>query len=235
MKKFFFTLFILLFTNILFAIEVPNLSGPVVDQTKTIDWNTERQLEASLKNFKLSYGTQIQLLVVKSLEGESIEGFSMKVADKWKLGTKGGDNGVLFLIAKDDRKLRIEVGQGLEGSLTDLQSGRIIDTVVPFFKRNDYQAGIVVGLSGIANALGGDLQKIPTFKRKKRRRKREGFSWITIIIIMIMVFGRSRRSGLGWILLSGTSGSSFGGGGSGGGGWSGGGGGFSGGGSSGSW
>ena len=105
------------------------------------------------------------------LEDETIESYSIKVVDEWKLGSKDKDNGVLLLVATLDRKVRIEVGRGLEGDLPDALAGRIIRAgIIPFFKQGQTGAGVLVGLSLIAESVGGELEDIPTPRMRKVRR-----------------------------------------------------------------
>lgn len=214
---------------------VPALTGPVVDKASIMSRRYEERLSNYIRDLFESTGNQLQVLTVPSLEGESIEGYSIRVVDDWKLGDKEKDNGVLFLVAVQDRRMRIEVGQGLEGDLTDLQAGRIIDGVKPFFRRNEFDAGINFAIKNIANAIGGDPSAAP---RVKRRAKKVRWLDMIFLIIFLILFLRRIFFFRGWGGRSSHYGGwSSGGGGwsSGGGGWSGGGGGFSGGGSSGSW
>src|SRR4030042_6206941 len=122
----FFFLFIL---NSVFSITILQLKGYVNDYADMISSAKEKELEIKLKSIEDIDSTQIVILTVPSLEGNAIEDYSINVATNWKIGQKNKDNGVLFLVAKNDRKMRIEVGRGLEGVLTDLLSGRIIDLV----------------------------------------------------------------------------------------------------------
>jgi uncharacterized protein len=215
------------------AKEVPRHTGPVMDQAGLLSSQESKALTAALYNFKQQYGPEIQLLTMNSLEGDSLEDFSIRVVDKWKIGNKKRDDGVLFLISVKDRKMRIEVGQGLEGDLTDAEAGRITRAVGKHFKANDYRSGVILGLSMIAEQAGGKLTGSPRV-RVKRARKGSLFNTFFLLIFFALSFGRRRRGGfLTGMLLGGMAGSSrsgFGGGGS-----FGGGGGFSGGGSSGSW
>ena len=111
--------FILLWASYTSALEVPALKGRVNDYADILSSSTERQLDAVLGELEKTDSTQIVVLTIKSLEGDSLEGFSMRVADKWKIGQKGKDNGLMFLAAMQDRKMRIEVGYGLEGAIPD--------------------------------------------------------------------------------------------------------------------
>ncbi|MBY0412581.1 MAG: TPM domain-containing protein, partial [Bdellovibrionales bacterium] len=117
-------IFFLAFTSSVFALEVPSLTGPVVDEAQFLSRDTHVAIENALRNFYQSEGIQFQVLIIDKLVDESIEGYSIKVVDEWKLGKKGEDKAALFLIALDDRKMRIEVGRGLEGTLTDLTTRR---------------------------------------------------------------------------------------------------------------
>ena len=108
-------LLVVLWTGSVFALDVPKLTGPVVDLAGVLSRDDQAKIAASILQFQQTYGPQLQVLVVPSLEDESLEGYSIKVVDKWKLGTKGKDDGVLLLVATESRKVRIEVGRGLEG------------------------------------------------------------------------------------------------------------------------
>ena len=137
---------------------VPELWGiRVHDDAHALKSETVDQLEKELKAYEDSTSNQIAILIVQSLEGDVLEEYSLRVAEKWKLGQKGKDNGVLLLIAIDEHKMRIEVGQGLEGVLTDAQSNRIIrNEIAPEFRRGDYDAGVKAGIDGIVKAIAGE-------------------------------------------------------------------------------
>jgi uncharacterized protein len=136
--------------------DVPRLSSRVTDETWTLSSEFQRDLEKKLADFEAKTSNQVAVLVISSLDGETIEEFSLKVAEKNKLGQKGKDNGVLLTIAKDDRKLRIEVGYGLEGVLTDVLCNRIINNEIkPHFKSGDFEAGIFSGVTAIIDGIGG--------------------------------------------------------------------------------
>jgi uncharacterized protein len=138
------------------ATEVPFLSGHVIDNAGLLNSETSSELEAMLRQHEDSTSNQVVVLTVNSLEGDDIETFSIHVVETWKLGRKGKDNGVLLLVAKDERKVRIEVGRGLEGDLTDLTCGRIIrHDIVPLFKEGNYDGGIRAGVESILAAIQG--------------------------------------------------------------------------------
>lgn len=142
------------------ALEVPYLSGHINDEAHLLSAETVSQLESLLTAYEDSTGNQIALLTISTLDGESLEEFSLRVAETWKLGQKGVDNGALLLIAKDDRKLRIEVGYGLEASLTDAMTSFIIDGVItPRFKQGDFETGIREGLQSMIDVADGTLSE----------------------------------------------------------------------------
>lgn len=223
-----------------FALEVPTLTGPVVDQARFLTTAGNQAISNALYNLEQQKGIQFQVLIINKLKDESLEGFSIKVVDSWKIGKKGEDRAALFLIVALDHKMRIEVGRGLEGTLTDLKSRRILDEVKDLFKKGENDNGVALGLTLMARTLGSDL----TFKngavRPRHQRKSVSSSLLILVLFGFIFFlqyvfpngGGSGRGGFGGGGFGGGSGG-FGSGG--GGGWSGGGGGFSGGGSSGDW
>lgn len=149
------------------ALEVPKLTGRVNDYAKLLSPQAKARLDAELADFERSDSTQVVVLTIPSLEGESLEEYSIKVAEAWGIGQKGKDNGVLLLVSKGDRKVRIEVGYGLEGKLTDALSGRIIDyAIVPQFKTGNFDAGITDGVSAIMQAVRGEYKAPPSHKGK---------------------------------------------------------------------
>jgi uncharacterized protein len=233
--------------------EIPALpSDPVVDIAGIIDNNIETKLNRYLKELETKTGAQMAILTINSLEGQALEEFSINIAhDKWKLGQKGKDNGVLMVVSLNDKKYRIEIGYGLEGVLPDSLVGTIgRQYLVPYFKKGDYSTGIyaaaVVMANEIARDAGVEITGLPAVKKAYSAKKRaESTSVIGKIfsllffVIMIIVFIKNPRSFLAFLLLSsmGGRGGHWGGsgGGFGGGGFGGGGGGFGGGGASGGW
>jgi len=138
------------------AKEIPYLSGRVVDEASLLSAAARQRIDGELAALERESGDQVAVLIVQSLGGEPLEEYSIKVAQTWKLGQKGKDNGILLLIARDDRKLRIEVGYGLEGTLTDLLSNEIIDQVVrPRFRQGDFDGGVEQGVDAIVKVLHG--------------------------------------------------------------------------------
>ncbi len=138
-------------------VPVPALSARVLDQTHTLDAASTRALEAKLAALEQSKGTQIAVLMVAATAPESVEQYALRVVDAWKLGRKGIDDGVLLLIAKDERALRIEVGYGLEGAIPDALAKRIIaEIIVPRFKAGDFAGGVDAGVDALIKLVQGE-------------------------------------------------------------------------------
>jgi uncharacterized protein len=145
-----------------FGLDVPRLSGRVNDYGDMISPQARATLETELAAFESADSTQVVVLTVPSLEGDVIEDFSIRVGDAWKIGQKGKDNGVILIVSKADRKIRIEIGRGLQGVLTDLLAGRIIDTVIkPRFKQNNFDEGFLEGTRAIIAATRGEFKPTP--------------------------------------------------------------------------
>ena len=246
-NKIFITFIVILLAfSHLFALKVPTLKSRVTDLHGLLSTNEEYRIEQTLQDFEYQTSNQIAVLIISSLQGESIDQYSIKVVDKWKLGDKKRENGALLLISVNDRKVRIEVGYGLEGALTDLISGSIIrNDLAPAFQSGRYYQGVAKAVNSMMLATQNEY-KAPA--RKKSQRKGKGSSFGSLIFFILffllpMLGGRrrGRGNGLFWLLLgsnmfrSGGGSSGFGGGSFGGGGFSGGGGGFGGGGASGGW
>ena len=136
---------------------VPPLTGHVTDQTGTLTAEQKASLEQTLTAFEARKGSQLAVLMVRSTAPEAIEPYALRVAEQWKLGRKKVDDGAILVIAKDDRALRIEVGYGLEGALTDLTSKRIIsETILPRFKQQDFYGGVSAGVTQIIAVIDGE-------------------------------------------------------------------------------
>ncbi|MCG6207875.1 YgcG family protein [Rhodopseudomonas sp. HC1] len=138
-------------------VAVPQLSGRVVDQTGTLSSDAIARLDQKLKAFEDRKGSQIAVLIVPTTQPEAIEQFSIRVAEAWKIGRKKVDDGAILLVAKNDRKLRIEVGYGLEGALPDVTAKRIIDEIItPKFKSGDFEGGIEAGVDRMISVIDGE-------------------------------------------------------------------------------
>jgi uncharacterized protein len=143
-------------------VDVPPLKQRVTDLTATLDAAQIQALDARLAAFESVKGSQIAVLLLPTTEPETIEQFSIRVAESWKLGRKGVDDGVLLLIAKDDRDSRIEVGYGLEGALNDATAKRIVaEIITPYFKRSEFYPGIDAGVSAIIKVVEGEPLPAP--------------------------------------------------------------------------
>ena len=187
MKKL-ISFFILLFCCLpvaAYGLDVPRLQGYVNDYAGMMSSSAKSKIEGELKAFEQSDSTQLVILTLPSLEGENIEEFSIKVAEAWKIGQQQKDNGILLIVSKQERKIRIEVGRGLEGKLTDLMAGRIIDQVIkPRFKQGDFDAGFIAGASALIAATRGE------FKAEQRpiQRRQKGFPPFLTFLLFLGIF-----------------------------------------------
>ena len=143
-------------------VDVPPLKARVTDLTATLGGDQAASLEAELAQFERQRGSQIAILLVPTTQPETIEAYSIRVAEAWKLGRKGIDDGILILVAKDDRKLRIEVGRGLEGAVPDAIAKRIVAEVIgPRFKEGDFHGGLKAGIAKLEAVIGGEALPPP--------------------------------------------------------------------------
>jgi len=179
------SLFILLFScSVCLAVEVPPLRSYVNDYASMLSPGMAQQLEGELAAFEQSDSTQIVVLTIPSLEGEVLEQYSIKVVEQWQIGHKGKDNGALLLVVKNDRKVRIESGRGLEGTLTDLTSGRIIrNEITPAFKQGDFDAGVARGVGAIMATVRGEYSAEP----RDIRQGKKGASPIMTLLLFVLV------------------------------------------------
>ena len=167
------------------ALEAPRLLSRINDYAELLSPVTVSELERKLTDFERTQSTQIVVLTVRSLEGDDIDQFAIKVADAWKIGIKDKDNGVLLVLAKAERKVRIEVGMGLQGVLPDLTASRIIrERMRPYLKTNDFDHGITAGVEGIMEATRGEYTVSPRGTTGKNLRKQT--SPVTLIIATII-------------------------------------------------
>ena len=176
----------------LFALEVPPLTGRVNDYADMISSSAEQAIAQKLEELEASDSTQVAVLTVPGLEGEDLEGFSIRVAEAWKIGTAENDNGAILLVARDDRDVRIEVGYGLEGRLTDLLAGRIKDQIiVPSFKAGRFDEGFLQATDAIIATVKGE------YKGTGRPAATPGRSRylipMAIVAIIAAVIGSRRR------------------------------------------
>lgn len=224
------------------AFKVPSLEGPVIDEVGLLSRSAREQIAQNLFQLRQNNGPQIQVYITASLQGESTEQVAIQIFDQWKLGDAKKDNGILFLIAPNEKKMRIEVGRGLEGDIPDVIAKRIVsDVVSPFFKRKEFDFGVAQGVAALGQYLNAspeqkaELQKnIESGDQSSDGHRGFGNGFIVLIIvgawILLFIFNPSFAL---YLLFSIFSGGGRGGGG--GGNWSGGGGSSSGGGASGDW
>jgi len=192
-----FSLFILLLCCLpvaAYGLDIPRLQGYVNDYAGMISPSAKSKIEEELRAFERSDSTQIVILAIPSLEGENIEEFGIRVAEAWKIGQQGKDNGVLFIVSKQERKIRIEVGRGLEGKLTDLMAGRIIDQVIkPRFKQADFDGGFITGVSALIDGTRGEFKA----EQGPVQRRQKGFPpFLTFLLffgIFILILGSLSR------------------------------------------
>ncbi|MEO8504779.1 MAG: TPM domain-containing protein [Acidobacteriota bacterium] len=197
----------LVLASVAAALDAPALTGRVVDGARLLDADQHVALEQKLADFEQKTGVQVAVLTVESLEGDTIEAFSMRVAEAWKLGQKERDNGVLFTIAKDDRKMRIEVGYGLESKLTDATSGRILDNVVrPQFRAGDFPGGVDRGVDAILGSLEGVAGAVPQaaaspqFNQGPLSGRLAGFGIYLLVTGVFSLFALFSKGGEAWLL-----------------------------------
>ena len=191
------------------TVAVPPLVGRVVDQTGTLSTNDVSSLNQTIRAFETRKGSQIAVLIVPTTDGEAIEAFSLRVAEAWKIGRKKIDDGVLLVVAKNDRHLRIEVGYGLEGALTDVTSKRIIDEIItPKFKAGDFTGGISDGVDRMIRVIDGE--KLPAPEPPHWQPSAHSFDpgdlFNPFLLIPVLLFGGAMRAMLGRLLGSGVAG-----------------------------
>src|SRR3984885_284842 len=177
-------------------VAVPPLTARVTDLTGTLSGAAVARIEAKLKDLEAKKGSQVAVLIVPTTQPEEIEQYGIRVAEAWKLGRKGVDDGAILLVAKNDRRVRIEVGQGLEGALPDAIANRIItETITPHFKQADYEAGV----NQIISVVNGEL--LPAPDRKWERHGGLG-NLLPVLLIVVVVAGGVLRNMFGRLIGS---------------------------------
>lgn len=182
-------------------VAVPPLKERVTDLAGMLNAGQRTTLENVLADYETRTGSQIAVLLINSTEPETIEQYSIRVADAWKLGRKGVDDGVILLIAKNNSaasgRMRIETGRGVQGVLTDAQSKRVLqDVIAPHFRQNDYYGGLASGISVITSLL--DKEAFPEPAQRGKAQNNDGFGWAPFIFfafLIVITMLRSRGGG----------------------------------------
>ena len=190
------------------AIAVPPLTGRVVDQTATLSSGDIASLTQALGDLETRKGSQIAVLIVPTTDGEAIEAFSLRVAEAWKIGRKKVDDGALLVVAKNDRHLRIEVGYGLEGALTDVTTKRIIDEdITPRFKNSDFAGGVSAGVTRMIGIINGEQLPAPAPPHWQPAQGFDPGDMVNpVLLIPVLLFGGLMRSLMGRLVGSGVAG-----------------------------
>lgn len=179
-------------------VAVPRLAARVTDQTGTLSNDQSAALEQELQDFERRKGSQIAVLIVPTTAPETIEQFGIRVADQWKLGRKGIDDGAILIIAKQDRTVRIEVGYGLEGALNDATCERIIsEIIVPRFRQGDFYGGISAGVDRMIRVVNGEPLPAPQAGSKSDEGGAEFRQLLPVLIIVALIGGGILRATLG--------------------------------------
>lgn len=193
-----------------FASDIPALTGRIVDNANIITRKDREEITGYLESLENSTGAQVAVLTIDSLNGDSIEDFSMKVAESWQLGQKDKDNGVLIVVALNDHKARIEVGYGLEGTLTDTKCGLILrNVIIQEFRNGDYSEGILKGVKNIAGIISDNEELVSKSVLKGSDEDNSymgilyGFLWVFgwFILFSCIASGRSNNF-LPWIIFT---------------------------------
>jgi uncharacterized protein len=178
-------------------VAVPPLTARVTDLTGTLSGGAVARIESKLAAFEDKKGTQIVVLIVPTTQPEEIEPFSTRVEDTWKIGRKGIDDGILLIVAKNDRRVHIEVGRGLEGALPDATANRIIEEVItPHFKANDFDAGVESGVDKIISVVNGEPLPAPDKKWEKHTGSMSNLLPLLLVVVIVaggvlrLIFGR---------------------------------------------
>jgi uncharacterized protein len=195
MKKILFLLGLIFLASLCSgAGDVPPLRGHVNDYASLLTADAVQQLERELAAFESSDSTQIVVLTVPSLEGQVLEQYAIRVVEGWKIGQQGKDNGALLLVVKNDHKIRIEVGRGLEGKLTDLVSGRIIrNEISPAFKRGDFDAGVAAGVHAMMATVRGEYTAEPRDIRQGKKGANPIFTFLVFVLVASVFLGGISR------------------------------------------
>jgi uncharacterized protein len=175
---------------------VPPPSARVTDETATLSAAETAVLERTLQDFEQRKGSQIAVLIVPTTAPETVEQYALRVVESWKLGRKGVDDGALLLVAKDDRALRIEVGYGLEGALSDITAKRIVsDIITPRFRQGDFNGGITAGVASMMSVIDGE--PLPAVSARHATPDEGIEQYVPVLFIIALAMGGVLRSMLG--------------------------------------
>src|ERR1700728_4102551 len=169
-------------------VAVPPLTARVTDLTGTLSGAAVARIEAKLKDLEAKKGSQVAVLIVPTTQPEEIEQYGIRVAEAWRLGRKGVDDGAILIVAKNDRRVRIEVGQGLEGALPDAIANRIVDeAIAPHFKLGDYDGGVEAGIDKMISVVNGEPLPQPDTKWERH----SGLSTLLPLLLVVVVVAGS--------------------------------------------
>lgn len=196
-------LLLFLFPSTVLAYTSPGQpTGNINDFTNTLSTDAKASLEELLNAYEQSHGHQIAVAIIPELKDETIDTYSVKLFEDWGIGSRDQDNGVLFLVSLQDREMKIEVGYGLEGALTDIESGNIVDNIVPaYFQAGDYDGGVRAGVDGIIQAIGKEVS-VPARSSSRSGADIGNYFWIGIGLFMWLtsILARSRSWWLGGVI-----------------------------------
>ena len=180
-------------------VPVPPLDAPVVDTTGTLDAATVQRLDAQARALQQRKGSQLQVLIVPTTQPDSIEQYAVRVFEAWKLGRKSVDDGVLLLVAKEDRAVRIETGYGLEGAIPDIAANRVIqEYLVPKFRAGDFGGGIEDATAVLVKLVDGEPLPAPVSRNQADTGRRGGGAWLPALVVAFFV-ANVLRALLGWL------------------------------------
>jgi len=178
----------------LLALDVPQLGGRVNDYARMLSPQAVSRLEQTLASFERDQSTQVVVLTIPSLQGDDIDQFTIRVAEQWKIGQRGKDNGILLILAQAERKVRIEVGRGLQGVLPDITAGRIIrDVMRPHLKDGNFDQGVSAGVDAIIAATKGEFKADPKDQPKKQQRKSSSLTFFLLAAVAAAILGTFSR------------------------------------------
>jgi len=188
LQHFCFLVLLLLQPGIAGALDAPQLRGRVNDLASMLSPEATARLEQKLAGFERETTNQVAVLTIPTLQGDDIDQFAIRVAEQWKLGQKGKDNGVLLILAQAEHKVRIEVGMGLQGVLPDITAGRIIREVMrPYLKTGSFDQGVNAGVDAIIAATKGEFKATPQDAAKRAHKKSSSFSTVLVITLVVAI------------------------------------------------